>query len=94
MLSSVSGLVSLHVCGQTLLEMAGVKDGKVIEEILLEVPVFMSVTYIVFFLGLFGVVRTTWFVWCTTWLVPGNPFAPLGLNSNYDIYSATRLISN
>ena len=22
-----------------------------------------------------GVVPTTWFVWCTTWLVPGNPFA-------------------
>ena len=31
--------------GQTLLEMAGVKDGKVTEEILLEVPVFMTVTY-------------------------------------------------
>ena len=28
-------------------------------------------------LGLFSVVRTTW-------LVPGNPFAPPGLNSNYD----------
>ena len=41
----------------------------------------------VFSLGLFGVVRTTW-------LVPGNPFAPLCLNSNYDIHSATRLISN
>ena len=27
----------------------------------------------VFSLGLFGVVCTTWFVWCTTWLVPGNP---------------------
>ena len=35
-------------------------------------------------IGLFGVVRTTWFVWSTTWLVPENPFAPLGLNSNYD----------
>ena len=45
MLSSVSGLVSLHVYGQNLLEMAGVKDGKVTGEILLEVPVFMSVTY-------------------------------------------------
>ena len=33
-------------------------------------------------------------LWCTTWLVPGNSFAPLGLNSNYDIHSATRLISN
>ena len=32
-------------------------------------------------------VRTTWFVWCTTWLVPGNPFAPLGLNSNKDVPS-------
>ena len=31
--------------GQTLLEMAGVKGGKVTEEILLEVPVFMSATY-------------------------------------------------
>ena len=31
--------------------------------------------------GLFGVVRTTW-------LVPGNPFVLLGLNSNYDIHSA------
>ena len=41
-----------------------------------------------------NVVHTTWFVWCTAWLVPGNPFAPLGLNSNYDIHSATRLISN
>ena len=39
-------------------------------------------------------VRTTWFVWCTTWLGPGNPSAPLGLNSSYDIHSATRLISN
>ena len=38
--------------------------------------------------------RPFWFVWCTTWLVPGNPFAPLGLNSNYDIHSATRLLSN
>ena len=37
---------------------------------------------------------TTWFVWCTTWLVPANPFASLCLNSNYDIHSATRLISN
>ena len=46
----------------------------------------------VFSLGLFGVVHTTWFVWYTTWLVPGNPFAPFGLNSNYDIHSATRLI--
>lgn len=45
MLSSVSGLVSLYMYGQTLLEMAGVKDGKVTEEILLEVPVFMTVTY-------------------------------------------------
>ena len=27
---------------------------------------------------------------CTTRLVPGNPFAPLGLNSNYDIHSATQ----
>ena len=43
MLLSVSGLVSLY--GQNLLEMAGVKDGKVTEEILLEVLVFMSVTY-------------------------------------------------
>ena len=34
-------------------------------------------SHAVFLLGLFGVV-------CTTWLVPGNPFAPLGLNSNYD----------
>ena len=32
-------------------------------------------------LCLFEVVRTTWFVWCTTWLVPGNPFAPLGLKA-------------
>ena len=45
----------------------------------------------VFSLGLFSMVHTTRFVWCTTWLVAGNPFAPLGLNSNY---SATRLISN
>ena len=29
-------------------------------------------------------------LFCTTWLVPGNPFAPLGLNSNYDIHSATK----
>ena len=28
----------------------------------------------------------------TTWLVPGNPFAPLGLNSTYDIHSTTGLI--
>ena len=42
----------------------------------------------------FGVVHTTGFVWYTTWLVPGNTFAPLGLKSNYDIHSATRLISN
>ena len=56
-------------------------------------PVGLSVSP-VFSLGLFSVVRTTWFVWCTTWLVPGNPFAPLGLNCNYDIHSATRLISN
>ena len=48
----------------------------------------------VFSLGLFSVERTTWFVWCTTGLVPGNPFAPLGSNSNYDIHSVTRLISN
>ena len=41
----------------------------------------------VFSLGLFGVVRTTW-------LVPRNPFAPLRSNSNYDIHSVTRLISN
>ena len=41
-----------------------------------------------FSLGFFGVVHTTWFVWCTTWIVPGNPFAPLGLNSNNDIRSA------
>ena len=27
---------------------------------------------------------------CTTWLVPGNPFVPLGLNSNYDIHSTTQ----
>ena len=45
MLSSVSGLVTLYVYGQTLLEMARVKDGEVTEEILLELPVFMSVTY-------------------------------------------------
>ena len=42
MLSSVSGLVSMHVYGQILLEMAGVKDSKVTEETLLEVPVFMN----------------------------------------------------
>ena len=41
----------------------------------------------VFSLGLFGVVRTTWFVWCTTWLAPENPFAPLPLPSNYDIHT-------
>ena len=41
---------------------------------------------------LLGVVRsTTWFAWCTTWLLPENPFAPLGSNSNYDIHSASRL---
>ena len=34
----------------------------------------------------FSPLRTTWFVW----LVPGKP---LGLNSNYDIHSATRLIA-
>ena len=45
-------------------------------------------------LVLFSMVRTTWFVWCTTWLVWGNPFAPPGLNSNYDIHGVTRLISN
>ena len=32
-------------------------------------------------------------MWRTTWLVPGNPFAPLGLNSNYDIHSTTGLTS-
>ena len=37
MLSSVSGLVSLYMYGQTLLEMAGVKDGEATQEILLEV---------------------------------------------------------
>ena len=41
----------------------------------------------------FSVVRTTGFVWCTTWLVPGNRFAPLGLNVIYNIHSATRLLS-
>ena len=57
-------------------------------------PVRWPLSHPVFSLGLFGVVRTTWFVWCSTWLVPGNPFALLGLNINYDIHSATRLISN
>ena len=46
----------------------------------------LNILRAVFSLGLFSVVRTTW-------LVPGNPFAPLGLNSNYDIHSATRLNS-
>ena len=45
MLSSVSGLVTLYVYGQTLLEMPCVKNGGVTEEILLELPVFMTVTY-------------------------------------------------
>ena len=53
-----------------------------------------TLTSSVFSLGFFSVVPTTWFVWRTTWLVPGNPLAPLGLNSNYDIHSGTRLISN
>ena len=44
----------------------------------------------VFLLGHFGVVSTTLFVWCTTWLVPEKPFAPLGWNSNYDIHSTTQ----
>ena len=48
-----------------------------------------SMLQTVFSLGLFGVVRTTWFVWCATWLVQGNPFAPLGLNSNNEIHGAT-----
>ena len=47
----------------------------------------------VFSLDHFGVVSTTWFVWCTTWLVPGKLFAPLGWNSNYNIHSTTRPIS-
>ena len=41
-----------------------------------------------------GVTHTTVFAWCTTWLVPGNLFVPLGLNSNCDNHSATTLISN
>ena len=32
------------------------------------IAVFVSM----FSLGLFGVVCNTWFVWCTTWLAPGN----------------------
>ena len=47
----------------------------------------------VFSLGLLGVVHITWFVWCTTPSGPENLFAPLGLNSNDDIHSTTRLIS-
>ena len=47
----------------------------------------------VFLLCLLGVVHTTWFVWCTTPSGPENPFAPLGLNSNDDIHSTTRLLA-
>ena len=47
-----------------------------------------------FLLGVLEWCCTTGFVWCTTWLVPGNSFAPLGLNRNDDIHSTTRLISN
>ena len=32
------------------------------------------------------------FVWCTTWLVPGNPVAPLGLNLNFIAFDPTHTV--